>query len=75
MGTEEVLIAPRSPWQNPYCERLIGTIRRDWLDHVIVFNERHRLRMLREYFDGYYHPCRCRDALAGNSPTPRQVEL
>ena len=39
MGIEEVLIAPRSPWQNPYCERVIGSIRRDCLDHVIVLNE------------------------------------
>ena len=39
MGIEEVLTAPRSPWQNPHVERLIGTIRRECLDHVIVFNE------------------------------------
>jgi putative transposase len=39
MGVEEVLTAPRSPWQNPYVERLIGSIRRECLDHVIVFNE------------------------------------
>ncbi|MGO9450817.1 MAG: integrase core domain-containing protein [Candidatus Binataceae bacterium] len=41
MGISEVLIAPRSPWQNPYVERVIGSIRRECLDHLIVFNERH----------------------------------
>ena len=42
MGIEEVPIAPRSPWQNPYCERVIGSIRRDCLDHVVVLNEAQR---------------------------------
>ena len=74
LDTEEVLIAPRSPWQNPFCERLIGTIRRDLLDHVIVLNERHLLRLLGNYFDTYYHPGRCHMALEGNAPEPRQVE-
>ena len=46
MGIEEVLIAPRSPWQNPYCERLIGSIRRECLDHLIVLNEDHLRRIL-----------------------------
>src|SRR5215472_14860706 len=40
MGMEEVLTAPRSPWQNPFMERLVGSIRRECLDHVIVWNER-----------------------------------
>jgi len=40
LGIEEVKIAPRRPWQNPYCERLIGSLRRDVLDHVVVLNER-----------------------------------
>ena len=74
MGIEEILIAPRSPWQNPYVERLIGTIRRDLLDHVIVFNERHLLRLLHSYFDDYYHPARCHQSLNGDAPHPRQVE-
>ncbi len=47
MGTTEVLIAPRSPWQNPFAERLIGTIRRELLDHVIALNEGHLRRRLR----------------------------
>jgi hypothetical protein len=44
MGIEEVLTAPRSPWQNPYVERIVGSIRRDCLDHVIIFNETHLRR-------------------------------
>jgi transposase InsO family protein len=74
MGIEEVLIAPRSPWQNPYCERMIGSIRRDCLDHVIVLNERHLHHILSNYFD-YYHNSRPHLSLDHNSPTPRRVEL
>ena len=73
MGIEEVVIAPRSPWQNPYCERLIGTLRRDLLDHVIVLGERHLMRLLREYF-AYYHQSRCHQSLAGDAPEPRAAE-
>ncbi len=51
MGIEEVVIAYRSPWQNPFVERLIGSMRRECLNHVIVLNERHLLRILRAYFD------------------------
>ena len=43
MGVEEVVTAPRSPWQNPYVERLIGSVRPDCLDHSIILNERHCL--------------------------------
>jgi hypothetical protein len=46
MGIEEVVTAPRSPWQNPYVERVIGSIRREFLDHVIILNERHLRRVL-----------------------------
>jgi len=56
-GIEEVLIAPRSPWQNPYCERMIGSIRRECLNHAIVLNERHLQRILSDYLD-YYHNSR-----------------
>jgi hypothetical protein len=49
LGIDEVVIAPRSPWQNPYVERVIGSIRRDCIDHVIVLNERHLRRILRSY--------------------------
>ena len=58
LGIEEVLIAPRAPWQNPYCERIIGSIRRECLDHVIILNEAHLKRMLTDYFE-YYHLARC----------------
>src|SRR5260221_3847753 len=50
MGITEVITAPRSPWQNPYAERLIGSIRRECLDHVIIFNEHHLRRVLSSYF-------------------------
>ncbi|EUC12184.1 integrase core domain-containing protein [Paraburkholderia hospita] len=73
MGVEQVLTAPRSPWQNPYVERLIGSIRRDCLDHVIVLNERHLRRILTRYFD-YYHRWRTRLSLDMNCPDPRPVQ-
>ena len=73
LGIEEVVIAPRSPWQNPFVERLIGTLRRELLDHVIVLGERHLMRLLRDYFT-YYHQARCHQSLNGNAPDPRAVE-
>ena len=57
MGIREVLTAPHSPWQNPFAERLIGSIRRECLDHVLVLNERHLRRILTRYF-AYYHRAR-----------------
>jgi transposase InsO family protein len=74
MGIEEVPIAPRSPWQNPYCERVIGSIRRECLDRVIVWNEAHLKRILTDYFE-YYHDSRPHLSLQRNSPTPRAIEL
>ena len=73
MGIEEVPIAPRSPWQNPYCERLIGSIRRECLNHMILLGERHLHRIMTEYFN-YYHDSRCHLSLDQNSPTPREAE-
>ena len=73
MGIEEVLIAPRAPWQNPYAERVIGSIRRECLDHVIVLNENHLHRILVEYFE-YYHEARAHLSLKRNSPIPRSVQ-
>jgi putative transposase len=72
MGIEEVLIAPRSPWQNPYVERLIGSVRRECLDHVIVLHERHLRRLLTSYFL-YYHAWRTHRALDMDAPIPRPV--
>jgi transposase InsO family protein len=73
LGIEEVITAPRSPWQNPFCERVIGSIRRDCLDHVIVLNERHLRRILREYFS-YYHTCRTHISLNKDPPETRPIE-
>ena len=73
IGIAEVLTAPRSPWQNPFVERVIGTIRRDVLDHIIVLNERHLRRRLRSYFR-YYHTSRTHFALDKDAPEPRAVE-
>jgi hypothetical protein len=49
LGLEQVRIAPRSPWQSPYVERLIGSVRRDCLDHLIVLNQAHLHRVLESY--------------------------
>jgi transposase InsO family protein len=73
IGIAEVLAAPRSPWQNPFVERVIGTIRRELLDHVIVINEGHLRRRLRSYF-AYYNGSRTHLALAKDAPEPRTVE-
>jgi transposase InsO family protein len=73
MGIEEVIIAYRSPWQNPYCERVIGSIRRECLDHLIVLSEAHLRRVLKSYF-AYYHESRTHLSLGRNAPTPRRVE-
>ncbi|MCK4303718.1 MAG: integrase core domain-containing protein [Candidatus Eisenbacteria sp.] len=72
MGIEQVVIAARSPWQNPYIERLIGTIRRECLDHVIVFNDRHLKRVLSCYLT-YYHRWRTHQSLDMDSPERRPV--
>lgn len=73
MDIEEAVIAFKSPWQNPYCERLIGFIRRECLDRVIVLNEDHLRGILNAYFD-YYHHSRTHLSLDRNSPVPREVE-
>ena len=73
MGIEEVITAPRSPWQNPYVERLICSIRRECLDHVIVFNQRHLRHVLSSYVD-YYHRSRTHLALEKDCPEDRPVE-
>ena len=73
LGIIEVLSAARSPWQNLYVERLIGSIRRECLDHVIVLNEWHLRRILRNYFQ-YYHLSRCHLSLDGDAPVPRSVQ-
>jgi len=69
---EEVLTAPQSPWQNPYAERLIGSIRRDCLNHFVILNARHLRRTLSSYFD-YYHGSRTHLGLDKQCPFPRPV--
>jgi putative transposase len=72
MGTTEVISAPHSPCQNPYVERIIGSIRRECLDHLIVFNERHLRRVLSSYQD-YYHRTRTHLSLMKDCPDSRPV--
>src|SRR5438128_5216179 len=73
MGIKQVLSAPRSPWQRAYVERVIGTIRRECLDHVIVFNQTSLSRHLQLFLD-YYHQTRCHLALNKDAPEPRSVQ-
>jgi len=73
LGIDQVVIAPRSPWQNPYVERLIGSIRRECLDHVIVLNEKHLKKILRSYFR-YYHSWRTHQALDMDAPAGRSMQ-
>jgi putative transposase len=73
MGIKQVLSAPRSPWQRAYIERLIGTIRRECLDHMIVLNERCLYRHLQIYVD-YYHRSRTHLALEKDTPEPRPIQ-
>jgi transposase InsO family protein len=73
MGIGEVLSSPFSPWQNPYAERLIGSVRRECLDHMIVLSERHLRRILTAYFT-YYHGSRTHLSLKKDTPTPRRQQ-
>ena len=73
LAIDEVVIAPRSPWQSPFVERVIGSIRRDCLNHVIVLNQRHLGRILRAYLD-YYHGSRTHLSLHKDPPDTRRIE-
>jgi hypothetical protein len=73
MSMKEVLCAPASPWQRAYVERLIGSIRRDCLDHVIVLGEGHLRKILKSYLE-YYHRSRTHLALSKDAPEPRAVQ-
>jgi transposase InsO family protein len=73
LGIEDVRTSPRSPWQNPYVERLIGSIRRECLDHVVIVNERHLRSVLREYLS-YYSEARTHLGLEKDCPEPRATE-
>src|SRR6266481_507484 len=72
MGICEVLSAPRSPWQRAYIERVIGSVRRECLDHMIVFHETSLRRTLTSYFD-YYHRSRTHLSLGKDAPEPRAI--
>ncbi len=68
MGIRETVIAPRAPWQNPYAERLIGSIRRECLDHVVVIGEQHLRPILSKYVD-YYNATRTHLSLSKTHPS------
>ena len=74
LDLREVVIAARSPWQNAYAERVIGSIRRECLDHVVVIGERQLLGILSKYVD-YYNRTRTHLSLAKDAPEPRSVQL
>jgi transposase InsO family protein len=73
-GINEILTSYRSPWQNGYVERVIGSIRREFLDHVIVMNENHLRKLLKEYFH-YYNYQRTHLGLEKDSPVSRPVQV
>jgi transposase InsO family protein len=73
MGIEEVIIAATSPWQSPYVERMIGSVRRECLDNVVVLSERHLQRILKDYF-AHYHSWRCQQSLEMDWSEPRAVQ-
>jgi putative transposase len=73
MGIEEVLTAPQRPWQNPFVERLIGSVRRECLAHVVILGERHLRRILTTYF-AYYHRARTHLTLDKDAPDGRPIE-
>jgi transposase InsO family protein len=73
MGITEVITAPRSPWQNACVERVIGSIRRECLDHIVIFNERHLRRVLSSYVD-YYQRTRTHLSLDKDCPNLRPIQ-
>jgi transposase InsO family protein len=73
LSIQDVVTAPRSPWQNPFVERVVGSIRRECLNHLIVLNERHLRKILRAYRD-YYHGSRNHLSLNKDPPDTRPVE-
>lgn len=73
LGLVEVPIAPRSPWQNGYVERFIGSLRRECLDHIVAINEHQLLRVVRTYV-AYYNRTRTHLALGKDPPEPRTIQ-
>jgi hypothetical protein len=74
LGMEDTPTAPRSPWQNPICERAIGTLRRECLDHMIILNEKHLYNILHEYIFDYYNISRTHMSLEKDSPEHRPIQ-
>ena len=73
-GLEDTPTAPRSPWQNPVAERVIQTLRRECLDHMIIFDEKHLHDILDEYINDYYNVSRTHMSLEKDSPIHRPVQ-
>ena len=73
-GLEDTPTARQSPWQNPICERVIGTLRRECLDHMIILNEKHLYNVLHEYIFDYYHSSRTHMSLEKDSPEHRPIQ-
>ena len=73
MGIRDRPTSPRSPWQNGYAERLIGSIRRECLDHVVVLGERHLRHILLSYMQ-YYNEVRTHLSLNKDAPAPRPIQ-
>src|SRR5262245_25489502 len=73
MEIRQVITTPKAPWQNAFSERVIGSLRRECLDHFIVLSETHLRRLLRAYI-AYYNDVRPHQALANTCPRPREVE-
>ena len=69
---KEVISTPRSPWQNAFAERMIGSIRRECLNHIVVLSQRHLRKVLKSYFT-YYHRSRTHLALAKDAPESRAI--
>jgi transposase InsO family protein len=72
MGIYDTPTAPRSPWQNPCVERMIGILRREMLNRVIVLNEAHLRRLVTSYLE-YYHTIRPHMSLESNAPIPHAI--
>ena len=73
LDIEETVTAPRSPWQNPYAERVIGSIRRECLDHLVILGELHLKRILASYAE-YYHSARTHLSLGKDTPGGRPIQ-
>jgi transposase InsO family protein len=73
MGIRDKPIAPASPWQNGFVERLIGSIRRECVDHIIVLGEAHLRRILKPCAD-YYNGVRTHRSLNKDAPVSRPVQ-